>query len=416
MSRQKIVKTFEFIEEFRSSLTFSDSTKIFLDSKNNRIALRRLSFDRSKSKPVYSIDLNLSVTIAQVNPLAIKAWAGIGTTPRPTLQPTGATIGYKLNDGTVDKFWNGSAWVTATLTDWMTEVVMSANIATYPVTTKKLSIVINLVTTDANVTPTVESIDLQGDYDVSYLRSIVADSFIPELRENTRSQVDYLIRHEGGDKVFIKNFEVTPYNIVSVTEVFNDTTDLDRVTNLFDTFDSTDQVINLTASVDSGDSLFIRFTAECEVALNWSNQDYTETAHLPAIVLDTFSADGNVIWGEQVVKNIGTFQASVRREPTRLNITFAVQLIAESNRTLLEMMDKILDFASNTPVLTWRDLDIGITLTMMEEGILNSRPNLRDRHQASYLVKLHEVNLWFKPETTKALVKKVNLTLKKPDQ
>jgi len=416
MTTQKIAHCFEFTEEFRSKLTFSDSTKIFLDSASNQIALRKQSYDRSAGKDVYSLDANLSVTIEAINPLALVAWAGIGSTPRPSLQPTGATVGYKLNDGTDDRYWGGGSWSVAGLTDWNTEAVMAANIATFPATSKTISVVINLVTTDKYETPTLTSIDLLGQYNISYLYSLIAGSFVPALRSTVSFQVDYLIRHGGTNKIHLLDFVKSLYNINTIDAVYDDTSDPTHVTNLYSAWDSTDSVITLSSAVARGNNIFIVFTVEPEVAINWSSQDYTETSRLPAIVLESFDLAGNVVWGSQEVKNVGTNLASVRRDPTRLQLAFTVQVIAESNKSLFQMMDGMLSFAANTPVLTWLDLDKEITLTMIAEGAFSNRPNLKDRYTAGYNITLSEVFLWFKPETTKPLVQTVNLSLQMPTE
>lgn len=68
--------------------------------------------------------------------------------------PTGTSTAYRTWDGTTWRYWTGSAWATAT-TDahWSTRAQLEANIATHPVTARRLAIACALATTDADATP-----------------------------------------------------------------------------------------------------------------------------------------------------------------------------------------------------------------------------------------------------------------------
>lgn len=68
--------------------------------------------------------------------------------------PTGTSTAYRTWDGTTWRYWTGAAWATATLdAHWSTRAQLEANIATHPVTARRLAIACALATTDADATP-----------------------------------------------------------------------------------------------------------------------------------------------------------------------------------------------------------------------------------------------------------------------
>jgi len=69
-------------------------------------------------------------------------------------KPTGTTTAYRTWDGTTLRYWTGSAWATATTdSHWSTKAQIEANLATHPVTARRIAFLCALATTDADVTP-----------------------------------------------------------------------------------------------------------------------------------------------------------------------------------------------------------------------------------------------------------------------
>jgi hypothetical protein len=415
---QKLVKCFVFDEDMRSRLTFSDPTKIrmlppTLSHPKGRLELKGQSIHPGNAKTIYPLDTDLTVTVTPTDPAQLVQWLIFDVTPRPSLQPAGTSVEFRLTDGTTEYYWDAANWVAATLpAHFNDQATVTANIAqfTADVAGTKLGLVIKLATTDKYVTPTVEMIDLLFECRIDYLRSLIADALIPSLRAGLRMRIDHALRAPGGTKVRLQDVE-TAYNIVSVDAAYNHDDDPLHRTNLLSSADLTSKVLLLSTSVDRGKRLWIEFTAEPEVYLNFGSQDYVEVEKIPAVVIDSFELSGAEVSAEISARDIGTNEATVRRSPFRLALEFAVLLLAEKNRTLLAMMDRALEHASTNTVMSWPACDEQVTLRMIDEGDFSQRPNLSDKHQAGYTLRMENVYLWLRPEEVKPLVQQVNLTL-----
>jgi len=149
---------------------------------------------------------------------------------------------------------------------------------------------------------------------------------------------------------------------------------------------------------------------EPEVYLNFGDQDYLEISKLPALVVEKVTANGHEVVAESAVSNISTFEATVRRMPFRLSLTFNVELMAEGNRTQLEMWDRALEFHANTPLLRWRAVDEEISMRTSLLGSTANSPNLRNKYESGYTLILENVYLWLRREEVKPLVQEVILT------
>lgn len=415
MTTQKLIKCYDFGKErIRSKLTFSDPTKIRLNPETGRLELSQQGVNRATGQPIYSTDPDLHITIAETNPQSLFRWAGLDVVPRPSDQPAGASVQLRFNDGTSDLFWDGAAWATAGASDWNDLVTVAANFSTFPAQDQKLIIKVNLVTTDRLVTPSVAYIDLLMECRIQYLESLIARSFIPSLKEKVRPLVEVAVHGHGNDKISLRGIENNP-NIVSVEAVYDKTSDPDKQTNLLSSYDPSSKVVTLTGAVTRGNEVRIEFISEPEVYLNFTSQDYVEVEKIPAVVLDSFTVEGNEIFAQYCVADISNNTATVRRAPFRLALEFQVLLLAQGNRVLLRMMDQALEHAATTTLLVWKDLDEEVTLKMIEEGNFSSRPNLSDIHQTSYTLRFEDVFLWLRPAEVMSVIRQLNITLSSPD-
>jgi hypothetical protein len=414
---QRILKCFNFEERFRSRLTFSDASKIRLNSTTNpgrpQLQLAVQSYNRVTGESVYPLDTDLTVTTRVENPDTLKQLLGFNPTPRDALQPAGTTVRYKINDGTNDRYWDGGAWSIAGAGDWNSALVVVQNIDTYPVTSQQFGLVINMLTTDETVTPSLYFVDVLMDCQIDYFRSILADALIPSIRNGLQVPLDFVMSAPGGTILNLLDVE-TKYNVQSVEAVYDHTSDPNHATDLFSSYDSASEVITLSAPIARGNAAWLIFTSEPEVSLNWPSQDYTEVKSLPAVVIDTVELIGNEIWGEQAVKNADANTASVRRFPLRLRIELGVRLLAEKNRTLLAMLDRALSHVAETPLLPWPAVDEQISMRTLTEGLFQQRPNLSGVHETGYTLVLDDVHLFLRPEETKYLVQQLNITLSTP--
>ncbi len=408
--RQKLCKQFVFEEINRSRLTFSDSTKIRLNPKTNRLELSIQSYNPVTAAPVYPTDSDLTVTTWLSNPTALVQWLGFMMEPLTPNQPENTQVRFKLNDGTDDRYWDGGAWSVAGATDWNTENEVSANIGSFPVTSKQLGVVLNLLTTDGVSTPSVKDLEILYEAEVDYLRSLIVDSLLADLKENIRPVVDLAMRAPGGDMLNLRDVE-TGFNILSVQAVYDHEADPNHNTDLLSSYNSTSKTIHLTSSVARGKRMWVEFLVEPEGYLEWGSQDYTEVEKLPAVVIESVDLSGNTVVARFEVKNLNTYEATIRRVPFRLSGEFDIVLLAEKNRTLLSMMDQALAYMATTHKLHWRALDEYVSMYPLEQGLFRQRPTLKDEHANRITLRLENIYLWLKQEEVIPLVQNLNITL-----
>lgn len=411
--RQKLCKQFVFEESKRSLLTFSDSTKIRLNPTTNRLELSIQSYNPVTGAPVYPTDTDLTVTTWLTNPLALTQWLGFMMEPLTPNLPANTDVRFKLNDGTDDRYWDGGDWVVAGATDWNTENEVSANISNFPVTSKQLGFVINLLTTDGVSTPSIEDFEILMEVEIDYLKSIIVDSLLADLKENIRPQVEFAMRAPGGDKLNLRDLE-TPFNLVSVEAVYDHENDPNHLTNLLSAYSSTTKTITLTGTVARGLRMWIVFLAEPEGYLEWGSQDYTEVEKLPAVVIDGVDLTGNTVVARFEVKDLNTNTATIRRVPFRLTAEFDIVLLAEKNRTLLSMMDQALVYMATTTALHWRALDEYVSMYPLEQGLFRQRPTLKDEHANRITLRLENIYLWLRQEEVVPLVQRFNISITDP--
>lgn len=410
---QKLVKEFSFEEDRRASLTFSDATKIRLDPKDHRLKLKVVGYDPVTGDSLYSTDTDLTVTTWVTNPQTLRQWLGFDVEPLPAQQPAGTSVGFRLNDGTDDRYWDGGTWAVAGASDWNDQATVSANIDSFPAASQSLGLVINLVTTDETVTPTVKCINVLMHCAINYIRSIVADAIIPSLRDSIQPTLDFALLSNGGTVVSLRDMQ-TFYTVASIEAVYNHTQDPNHQTDLLSSYDAASKNIRLTAEVPRGDAVWIDFKVEPEVYLNWASQDYVEVEKIPAIVVENFTLAGNEVFAQQIVRDISTNRATVRRFPFRLSLEFEVLLLAENNQTLLAMMDKALEHAANNSRFHWPAVDEYLPCTMPTVALFRPKPNLSDKHESRYNLRLDNIYLWLRPAEAAYLVQNFNLSLTSP--
>lgn len=408
--RQKLCKQFVFEESNRSLLTISDSTKIRLNAKTNQLELSIQSYNPSTGDPVYSTDTDLTITTWLSNPLALTQWLGFMMEPLTPNQPTNTQVRFKLNDGTNDRYWGGSSWDIAGATDWNTEDEVSANISSFPATSKQLGVVLNLLTTDGVSTPTVKDLELLYEAEIDYLRSLIVDSLLADLKEGIRPNVDETVRARGGDKLDLRDLE-TAYNILSVEAVYDHDGDPNHTTDLLSSYNATSKTITLTTSVERGRKMWIVLLVEPEGYLEWGSQDYTEVEKLPAIVIESVDLSGNTVNARFEVKNLNDDTATIRRVPFRLSGEFDIVLLAEKNRTLFSMMDQALTYMATTTELHWRAVDEYVSMYPIEQGLFRQRPTLKDEHTNRFTLRAENIYLWLRPEEVLPLVQNFNVIL-----
>lgn len=408
---QSLVKEFTFDERIRSRVTFSDADKIRLNADTHRLELKSIGFDDASRRYYCSTDDGIWARVAATNPEAVRQWLGFCCTPREDQHPDGTSVGFRLSDGTSDYFWDGNDWVEAEddEDDWSPESDVAEHISTFPATSKRLGVVINLKTTDRFTTPTVSAVSVLMSCRVRYVESLVADSLLASLAEQP-FEMDYSLRAAGGAAISVKELD-DKYAVSDVTGVYNLTTDSDRATNLRSSFDATNRRVLLSSSVNAGTPVWLELSALIQSYLNFASEDYVEVQKTPAVILDSFTMSAVEIAAQAWVHSVATHQAVVRRFPILAQLEFAVTLLTDSSATLLAMQERILQFVADNPLLRWRALDEEIALSMPDGGHFEPRPNFSRKHSGTCTMLLRNIHLWLASAQTLPTVQRFHATL-----
>lgn len=271
-----ILYDFAFTEAERTSFTFSDDTKIRLNSDEHRIQLK------ADANGKYSTDNDLWVKTGLFWPKSGKAWRGFYA---DTVTPEDTSIGFKLNDDTDDYYWDGGVWSVAGASDWNTEGDVATNIASFD--KRKFRVVINLKTTDETATPYLSSIRVGFQARIVFLEQWIYRTLVPLLRNNIRPLAAWPIpKGVTGTTIDLNDFELdAPFNLIDVDSVFNHTDDPEHETDILLDYDTGTKIITLTTSVDAGKVVWIDFEYEPEVAA-LTSVDYHELHKVPAITIE----------------------------------------------------------------------------------------------------------------------------------
>jgi len=347
---RKWMKAFHFEEAARPEMQF---TGVRLHVQRQRLELANVEVDGA-----YPLAPDLCARTRVIAPTACRKWGGfmaISTTHTSRGVPV-TDVRYRLSDGAVERYWNVGAndWVVASPNNWNTEQEVADHIATWP--TQALGLVINLSTTDPQVTPHVNEVRLLYETDLVSLEDYVVRSFIDELRQRMRP-ISILEFDSVGQATIDLNTLQVPYDIVDVDSVYNKTTDPMRMAPVLGwAYDVPGKLLSLPAQ-PVGDRIEVRFAWRPHVVLTQS-QDYTEIAKIPAVVVTAIELQRRrMIRVRPYVLNKGTGQGFAFEEGFQADIRLPLQLIASSARELHAMNEEISRFFANVSSLHSRGQD-----------------------------------------------------------
>ncbi len=199
-------------------------------------------------------------------------------------------------------------WSSVASFVWNTEAEISENISTFAetITSKKIQFIAKLKTTDDEETPILYGYKLLIEAQFDWWEDLVIRSLVPSLRDNFSFIKDFSAQQNATGTTF--NIKTDAYfipeedlNISSIDAVYNHTDDLNHDTDLLSSYNSGTGLVTLTTSVAKDKVLFIRFVVTPEVALNFTDADYTEVAKAPAIILDSMNITGHEVKAEKVI-------------------------------------------------------------------------------------------------------------------
>lgn len=330
MDLRKFIKVFSWTEQDRSRVVLGPNTRI--NPETNRAQLG--TYDSEE----YPTDSDLYVKSWVSYPQAMRQWLGFEATVVHKKNLDGeqvTSVGFRLSAGTAQYYWNGTAWV-ASAGNWNTEEEIAAHISAFPATERKLQVIANLKTTDADYTP--ELIDVKVLFSAlidSEIEDLVERSLLPSLRASVRPITQVALTKIGTDnQVEFSGYPIDAgYRFVGVDAVFNHTDDPGHDADLYESHttrvdldnpwvNGTVDAITLNALVTAGKMLWIRLKYEPVVALS-TNRDWRELAHVPAVVIESVTYAAQKLSGEDYVGNKSDGSAVVIPAPLqgRLSIT-----------------------------------------------------------------------------------------------
>jgi len=401
MRTRKLIKYFELIEYNRSRIELGADVR--LSPEENLIQLK-------EGGAGYPTDSDLYAKTWVTNPANARQWLGFEADQINYIvdgvQVT--SIGFRLSDGTDEYYWNGASWEVNT-TSWNTEEEVAPNISTFPVTDRKLQVVINLKTTDGGYTPKLGLIKVLYSSDIEFQEDIIYRSLVPSLREQIRPISDYPIELVAAtDQINLKgDYKLdTPYNILSIDGVFNHTDDPDHWTDLYQSYDSVTQVITLSEEVGVGKVVWVRFIYEPEVAVNTS-RDFLEPERVPAIILD----DVNYIEAAPLAQDdsvVDKSDGSAVKIPAPIQGNLEIQafILTDKDRDQHRLADQVKKFFEDNPFLRSRGLDENYRLWLVEEYDMRAEANSADIRTGRCMFRIENVRYWLKDAVEMTAVKR----------
>lgn len=356
MRVKKIMKRLIFEEKNRSEITLG--TGVRLHPQENNLQL-------SSVNDLYSTDPDLYAKTWVFNPKSVIRFIGfdvIATNPKKFDGTYYTSLGYRLGDGTNEYFWNGSSWEINT-TDWNTEQQVATNISSFPITSKQLQVVINLVSTDSSYTPLVYEIIILYESNIDLQDDLFYNSVIPYL-ENVNPISDFIITLAAtGNTIDLDDYPLeTPYNIIDVDSCFNRTDDPNYTTDIFQSYNSTTKVITLSGSVDSGKLVLIKFIYKPVVAVS-TDQEYVEVSEVPAIhILNYEVLSNSLVIQNMSTRNKGAGTAVKALKTRQKTFEFTAAAITGSAIDQQRLQDEIRKVFDNDFLINFDGLDEDFTI------------------------------------------------------
>lgn len=362
---RKLIKRFDLIEDNRARITLGPNVR--LNPQLNVVHLQ------AAPSGLFPITPDLYVKTWVTNPNTVKQWLGFEAVVTHAFDALGNQLtfdGFKLNDGTTDLYWDGAAWSAAGASDWNTEADIAANIATFPVDSLSIQVIVNLGTTDPSVSPSLQAIKILYSSDIEFQEDIIYKSLLKDLREGIRPITAHPVKLPADSNTIdlVNDFPLkTPYNVVGIDAVYDHTNDPNHLVDLFQSYDTGTKVITLTSVLTAGTVAWIRITYEPEVSVT-TKRTYIEIAKVPALVI----SDINVIdfgegQGDDTVVNKATGQGTRVLAPAQYDIEFVLRCLTDKARDQQRLADAVKEYFDQNPLIRSRGMDETYRLWLTDE-------------------------------------------------
>jgi hypothetical protein len=394
MISRDILHSINFSEFYRDQITLSDSTKVRLDASDSKIKLK------ADSDGKYSTDSNLWAKSQFFWPRKGIQWQGFFS---DSYTPTDTSLGYKINNGTNDYYWNGASWVIAGASDWNTEIEIADNISSFD--HRKIAVVVNLVTTDETVTPTISQYFVGYTAKIVFMEQWVFRTIVPNLRNNVRPLSGWVITQKTtGTTIDLDNHrQNTPFDITDVAYVYNYTDDSDLETNILSSYNPTTKVITLNTSVDAGKKVWLEFEYKPVVAVNTS-VDYLEVAKVPAIIIENLRVEKSIRHGyNNELVNKGDVSKTISYEPPwQCKLKGDIKILTASSADDMAMFEEIVRYISDNQSINIAATDEYVDWFITDYYSRDSGAENNDLRTSGISFEMRWLKAWLRAKKTSA--------------
>lgn len=424
---QRLAKVFTFDEDSREGLTYSDAAKVRL-SNDDRL---NYGLELKKGTAGFPTAANLTVRTAIIRPMKVKRWVGFD---EDADKPDGTLIRYRLLLGplaAVPKWWNGSSWTAAGASDWNTAQELATNLQYLAIPYAELAVLVNLVSTNALVTPHLREIRLLGEFEIEWWDDLIYDGVIRSLTSTLRATTDVQFAVAATTSLldFLTDYPIENkgYNFTGVRAVYNLTDDPQALSNLAGAYtpgamkpDGSFEPgsVALLSPIAAGKTVKVVLEHVPEIAVHTS-QDYYEPERLPAVIFERIS---DVPTGDRstqrdndlpgiLVRNVGTLTAVDVGAPRQLAVRMEYVVLAMLQMDQARITDALNRWAANHRVLRTWGLDEKVRVEQEVSLGTDSKTDLNDVKASNGAILLRGVTFWLRDAKNVPLVSEINLTL-----
>lgn len=392
---KKIIKRFDFLPDEVYRLDLTGGLVVNRKAKGLELPASNDSQGPFSILRPYSLDQTLTARTWITNPKALTQWVTFQVEFRkdppwtnPNVSGTPVTIQFRLSDGTDDLWWDGAAWSVAGVGEWNSEHEIAANIATFPVTDRKLGVVVNMYTLDSKVSPRIRALKLLYEAELVEEWDLVYNSLLPAIKNAVRPQARAVYQLEVDSSTIdfsdtrALGFD-TGYNIVDVTSAFDYTNDPTLLVDIRQSFASS--ILTLSSELEAGSQVYVNFTYEPTVTV-LTSRDYSEIATIPSICItrltyrDTISA-GSSLSSEDAVHDLETGIGWAIPGPRVFDLNAVIEVVTDKQFDGYGLAHAIREWIARNPLLIMTGTDEGYQI--LSEGVYEdtSEPNEDDLRQ-----------------------------------
>ena len=421
---QKLIKDFEFTTRIRRYMEFSDSSKIRLNDDNKLDQGITLKAD---SNGLYDLGLGNAVLTPVTAPKALKKWLAFDA---DIVAPELTSVGFRLMRSSDELYWDGGAWVAATLdAHWNTQAEVNDNIKNLVLTSFDIRLKINLRTSDPNVSPKIRWVKLLVQVDFDNWDDLIYDTIVrklrTQLRPTTALEAEVAADTDTFNLATDYKVENSGYNFIGIKAAYNLTDDPNKFIDLALSYtagavksdgNTEAGIVTLSQVVPAGKIIRLELEYTPHVAVH-TDQDYS-LAVLPAVVFESIATQRvnarhdqelNSAEGDFVRDLVAKTAVEVPR-PRQSTVRFEYTIHA-SPLDMASLVDAVDKWVANNPLLRTWGFDEQVNVDAVNEIDTDRSENMDDVVMASGTFQLRGVPFYLRPSKDVSLVKKLNVTL-----